>query len=90
MQASTLDVEPRKLEFLIPGRGSLDIDVGLSDAEISSRVKLRSTAKPEDIIESWVEGETMRQLQLKRERDFEVEQADARWIAGTRSIIIYL
>ncbi|KJA14573.1 hypothetical protein HYPSUDRAFT_150220 [Hypholoma sublateritium FD-334 SS-4] len=90
MQASTLDVEPRRLEFFVPGRGSLDIDLDLSDAAISSRIKLRSTAKLEDDIEPWMEGETIRQLQLKRERDFEVEEADARWITGTQSIIIYL
>ena len=91
IQSSTLDVESRRLEFLVPGRGSLNIDLDLSDAEISSRIKLRSTAKPvKEHIESWVEGETMRQLQLKRERDFKVEEADAKWIAGTRLIIMYL
>ncbi|KAF8171301.1 pre-RNA processing PIH1/Nop17-domain-containing protein [Pholiota molesta] len=90
VEAATLDIEPRKLLMVIPKYGSVNIDLDLSDAEISSQIQLLSKSTSDESVEKRRDEETMRVLRLKRERDFDVEAAEAEWKIGTGVVVIHL
>ena len=91
-QSSSLDIEPRRLTLSIPSRRTLDIDLAPSDAEIVSRISAINTASQtlSDSQETRKDQETSRTLQLKRQRDFDVDDAEAEWKVGSEVVIIYL
>ena len=68
---TTLDVEPRRIILAIPSHPVLDLDLGISDAEITSRIH---NSEIKDKTE-----ETTRTLLLKRQRDFDVDNTKAEW-----------
>jgi hypothetical protein len=91
-QSSSLDIEPRRLTLSIPSRRTLDIDLAPSDAEIVSRISAINTAAQTltDSQRTRKDQETSRTLQLKRQRDFDVDGAEAEWKVGTEVVIISL
>ena len=91
-QSSSLDIEPRRLTLSIPSRRTLDIDLAPSDAEIVSRISAINMASQtlSDSQETRKDQETSRTLQLKRQRDFDVDDAEAEWKVGSEVVIIYL
>ncbi|KAF8797745.1 hypothetical protein BYT27DRAFT_7204157 [Phlegmacium glaucopus] len=99
VQSSSLDMEPRRLTLSIPTRRTLDIDLTPSDAEIVSRISSSINAaaqtlpprKPlSDSQETRRDQETSHTLQLKRQRDFDVDGAEAQWKVGSEVVVIYL
>ncbi|KAF8901052.1 pre-RNA processing PIH1/Nop17-domain-containing protein [Gymnopilus junonius] len=100
IQSSTLDIEPRRMVLAISKRPTLDINLALSDAEIAARVGAlyasfspSSTAKPKSLEEEKdkrKQEETTRLLQLKRQRDFDVDGAEAEWKVGSDTVTVYL
>ncbi|EDR09406.1 uncharacterized protein LACBIDRAFT_293894 [Laccaria bicolor S238N-H82] len=77
---TTLDVEPRRIILAIPSHPVLDIDLNISDAEITSRIhnsEIRD--KTED---------TTRTLLLKRQRDFDVDNTKAEWRVAEGVLIV--
>ena len=91
-QSSSLDIEPRRLTLSIPSRRTLDIDLAPSDAEIVSRISTIYIAAQtlSDSQQTRKDQETSRTLQLKRQRDFDVDGAEAEWRVGSEVVIIYL
>jgi len=96
VQSSSLEIEPRRLTLSIPTRRTLDIDLAPSDAEIVSRISSSINAallpqKPlSDFQETRKDQETSRTLQLKRQRDFDVDGAEAEWKVGNEVVVIHL
>ncbi|KAF8169812.1 pre-RNA processing PIH1/Nop17-domain-containing protein [Pholiota molesta] len=90
VEAAALDIEPRKLLMVIPKYGSINIDLDRSDAEISSQIQSLSKSTPDESVGNRRDEETMRILRLKRERDFDVEAAEAEWKVGTGVVVIQL
>ena len=95
MQSSSLDIERRRLALSIPTRRTLDIDLTPSDAEIVSRISSSINAAAlqkslSDSQEARRDQETSRTLQLKRERDFDVDGAEAEWVVASEAIVICL
>jgi len=106
VQSSTLDIEPRRLILAIPGRRVFDVDLQLSDAELTARIGMahssRSTSSTsnstpkgkaadlEEQRENRKEADTTRTLKLKRQRDFEVDRAEAEWEVGGEKVVIYV
>ncbi|PPQ90274.1 hypothetical protein CVT25_013099 [Psilocybe cyanescens] len=103
VQESMLDIEPNRILLSVPNRPILDIDVGLSDAEIVARVAAAYASSSSSSLSSSQkskgqaqndddkkEEETMRTLKLKRQRDFEVDSADAEWKVGTGTVTIFV
>ncbi|KAF5314402.1 hypothetical protein D9619_011814 [Psilocybe cf. subviscida] len=98
IQQSTLDVEERRIILNVPGRPVLDIDVGLSDGEIVARTNiafsavLSSAASPvkKEALDSQKQDYMKQALQLKRQRDFDVDAADAEWKVGTGEVSIFV
>jgi hypothetical protein len=91
-QSSSLDIEPRRFTLSIPSRRTLDIELAPSDAEIVSRISATITAAQtlSDSQRTRKDQETSRTLQLKRQRDFDVDGAEAEWKVGSEVVIIYL
>lgn len=91
-QSSSLDIEPRRFTLSIPSRRTLDIELAPSDAEIVSRISATNTAAQtlSDSQRTRKDQETSRTLQLKRQRDFDVDGAEAEWKVGSEVVIIYL
>jgi len=90
--SSTLHVSPRTLELVIPGRRPLIIDLSISDAEIAVRTGASYSASDAEIDE-WKTRQqevTTAVLKLKRERDFDVDGAEAEWKIGSGIVEIYL
>ncbi|KAF8964816.1 pre-RNA processing PIH1/Nop17-domain-containing protein [Flammula alnicola] len=90
VQRSSLYIEPRRITLSVPNRCTLDINVALSDAEIASGTRLKDEGADERQSEKRREDQTMRTLQLKRERDFEVDGAEAEWKVGSGTVVVYL
>ncbi|KIM41697.1 hypothetical protein M413DRAFT_27292 [Hebeloma cylindrosporum] len=112
VQSSTLDVEPRRIILAIPGRRVFDIDLELSDAELTARIGMAhsscsspgsSSSSPNNSTpkgkvadeekerrENRKEADTTRTLQLKRQRDFVVDGAEAEWEVGGGKVVIYV
>jgi hypothetical protein len=63
-----------------------------SDAAIVSRLSSSYTATQtlSDLQQARKEQQTSRILQLKRERDFDVDGAQAEWKVGSEVVVIYL
>lgn len=74
--AAALDVEPRRVILDIPSRYHLDIDLSVSDAQIVSTFGGTSG-----------EGSP---LMLKRQREFDVDDATAEWRVQERALILYV
>jgi len=83
-------VEARRITLAVPNRRTLDIDLDISDAEIASRVSGLFAATKLSDQEKRKEVETTRMLQLKRQRDFQVDNTDAEWKIGTDTVSIFL
>ncbi|KAJ3500356.1 hypothetical protein NLJ89_g9834 [Agrocybe chaxingu] len=82
VESSTLDVEPRRFTLLISPtpsfpRRTVDVDLSLSDADILSRLPSS-------------QSKTSRVLELKRERDFDVDGARAEWVVGSGVVKIWV
>ena len=80
---------------MIPNRRHLIIDVSLSDAEIASRTAASYSGSTLSDAEAdkWKarqQEETTTALQLKRQRDFDVEAAEAEWKIGSGIVEIYV
>jgi hypothetical protein len=92
--SSTLHISPRALELTIPDRRPLIIDLSLSDAEIESRTGAAYSPTSSDTeVHKWKtrqQEETKAVLQLKRQRDFDVDGAEAEWKIGSGVIEIYV
>ena len=78
----------------MPKRPTLDIDLALSDAEIAARVGGVYAQLPKPLSDeerhSRKQEETTRVLQLKRQRDFDVDGAEAEWKIGSDTVTIFL
>jgi len=61
-----------------------------SDAEIVSRISSSINQAPSDSQQTLKDQETARTLQLKRQRDFDVDGAQAAWELGSEVVVIYL
>lgn len=91
VETAALDIEPRKLLLVIPKYRSVHINLDLPDAEISSRIiQSLSELTPDESVETRRDEETMRVLRLKRERDFDIEVAEAEWKIGSGVVVIHL
>ncbi len=94
--SSTLHISPRTLELTIPGRRPLIIDLSISDAEIAVRAGASYSSIPsasDAEIDKWKtrqQEETTAALKLKRERDFDVDGAEAEWKIDSGIVEIYL
>ncbi|EJD04912.1 uncharacterized protein FOMMEDRAFT_105099 [Fomitiporia mediterranea MF3/22] len=95
---ATLDIESRRILLHIPQKHFLDINLDLSDAQIG---KLGEVPAPDDDTEESsfadvMKSETLRvrghnageALRLKRQRDFDVEDARAEWRIGEQKLIV--
>jgi hypothetical protein len=93
--SSTLHVSPRTLELVVPNRRPLLIDLSLSDAEIASRIgssysgSTLSSAS-DDEWKARQQEETTAALRLKRQRDLDVDGAEAEWKIGSGIVEIYV
>jgi hypothetical protein len=76
--------------MVIPKYGSVNINLDRSDAEISSQIQLLSKSTSDGSVGNRRDEETMRVLRLKRERDFDVEAAEAEWKIGSGVVVIHL
>ncbi|KIP09444.1 hypothetical protein PHLGIDRAFT_67555 [Phlebiopsis gigantea 11061_1 CR5-6] len=65
ISSATLDVEPRRIILDVPAKYHLDVDLSMSDAQIVATFGATSS-----------EGSA---LMLKRQRDFDVDNAAAEW-----------
>ncbi|KAF9477467.1 hypothetical protein BDN70DRAFT_881171 [Pholiota conissans] len=97
IQNATLDVGPRSFSLHVPRRPALDLDLSLSDAEIVVRVgsmygsdhgNVKAKEKEERDRRRQVAVE--RALQLKRQRDFDVEGAEAEWRLGSGEVVVFV
>ncbi|KAF9040151.1 pre-RNA processing PIH1/Nop17-domain-containing protein [Panaeolus papilionaceus] len=84
VQTSTLDISPRSIKLMIPGRRELIVDLAISDAEITARIANAyraaiSKSADSPILIQQKTDETKRTLLLKRQRFFDVDAADAEW-----------
>lgn len=79
---TSLDVEPRRIILAIPSHPVLDIDLDISDAEITSRIH---NSEIEDKAEN-----TTRTLLLKRQRDFDVDNTKAEWRVAEGVLIVFV
>ncbi|PPR02838.1 hypothetical protein CVT24_002235 [Panaeolus cyanescens] len=87
-QESTLDIAPRSILLKIPNHKTLNVDLALSDAEITARIATTyKSALSKDPTSATLQDqkseETSSTLQLKRQRDFDVDAADAEWKIGS-------
>jgi hypothetical protein len=76
------------LELTVPDHRRLLIDLSLSDAEIASRVGASYSQSAAEW-KARQEEETKAVLQLKRQRDFDVDGAEAEWKIGSGIVEIY-
>lgn len=98
VQKSTLDVEERRIILTVPGRPTLDIDVSLSDGEIvawtniafSSVLSSAPSPVEKEALDNQKQEDMKQALQLKRQRDFDVNAADAEWKVGTGEVSIFV
>jgi len=93
--SSTLYITARTLDLTIPNRRPLSINLSLSDGEIASHVAstYQSKAKPtlsEEELDQNKARDTARTLQLKRQRDFDVDGAGAEWEIGSGVVVVFL
>ncbi|CAA7261955.1 unnamed protein product [Cyclocybe aegerita] len=82
IESSTLDVELRRFTLSVSPtssfpRRTVDVDLALSDADILSRLPPS-------------QSNTSRVLELKRERDFDVDGARAEWVVGSGVVNIWV
>ena len=89
-QASTLDIGPRHVTLVIPGRPVLDLDLSCSDAEITSKVGNRWSDATGEERDTKRQEETKQALLFKRQRDFDVPGAKAEWKIGTDTVRLIL
>ncbi|KIK09537.1 hypothetical protein K443DRAFT_671439 [Laccaria amethystina LaAM-08-1] len=80
---TTLDVEPRRIILAIPSHPVLDIDLDISDAEITSRIHNSE-------IKDKTEETTRTLLQLKRQRDFDVDNTKAEWRVAEGVLTVFV
>ncbi|KAF5325404.1 hypothetical protein D9619_009678 [Psilocybe cf. subviscida] len=87
---STLDIEPRRLLLEIPDRYALDINLALPDADIEKSWTGggSSTGLSVDSNEDHIASNIRNALNLKRERDLDVDAAEAEWKVGSGLVII--
>ncbi|KAI0341242.1 hypothetical protein BDW22DRAFT_1346504 [Trametopsis cervina] len=78
VEDATLDIEPRRMILHVPGspRYALDVDLSVSDAQLMATFGGTST---EDSA-----------LMLKRQRDFDVEGAQAEWNVQEGTLVVYM
>ncbi|KAF9483317.1 hypothetical protein BDN70DRAFT_990493 [Pholiota conissans] len=88
VEAATLDIEPRNFSLVIPSHRSLLVNLEQSDAEIQSQVNMDFGSGQAN--EKRREEEIMRILRLKRERNFDVEVAEAEWKIGSRVVVLFI
>lgn len=83
-----MDLEPRRFIVSIPHYPALDVNLGVSDAEIvatsSSKTSVSLHGTPDDEIH-----EPNRILTLKRQRDLDVDGAIAEWRVA-EGILVFL
>jgi hypothetical protein len=93
--SSTLYITARTLDLTIPNHRPLSINLSLSDGEIASHVastyhsKAKATLSEEELDQSKAR-DTARTLQLKRQRDFDVDNAAAEWKTGSVVVVVFL
>jgi hypothetical protein len=75
---ATLDVEPRRFIFHIPDFPVLDVNLDLSDAEIVSLASSTTSVTLHGASEE-AGTEPGNALTLKRQRDLDVDGANAEW-----------
>ncbi|KAI0790926.1 pre-RNA processing PIH1/Nop17-domain-containing protein [Abortiporus biennis] len=78
---SALDVEEQRILFNVPGLYRFDLNLNLSDADIS-RTVIPKVADAEKEKEEW--------LKLKRVRQFDVDNAKAEWRVGEGRVILWV
>ena len=61
-----------------------------SPSSTSNSTPKGKAADLEEQRENRKEAETTRTLQLKRQRDFEVDRAEAEWVVGGEKVVIYV
>ena len=76
IKTATLDIEPRRIILAVPPLYDLDLDLALSDAELSQ-------------ILSDVEDAANAAQTLKRQRDLDVDGARAEWRVVEGRVVIY-
>ncbi|KAL5525093.1 hypothetical protein ACEPAF_8962 [Sanghuangporus sanghuang] len=97
---STLDIEPRRILLHIPQKHFLDVNLDLSDAQIGKMGEVPAESL-EDGAEDTVLAEAIQvdalrvrghnagqALRLKRQRDFDVENARAEWRVEEKKLVI--
>lgn len=87
---STLDVEPRRLLLCVPHMAPLDINMALADADMEQywAGSVASTGLSSDLEDNLVSSNIRKALNLKRERDFDVDGAEAEWNVGSGVVVI--
>ncbi|KXN83983.1 PIH1 domain-containing protein 1 [Leucoagaricus sp. SymC.cos] len=92
---AALDIEPRRLILRVPGSAKsppleLDIDLSRSDAEIVATAPGASAAVLHGTDDDDKMKEPSRTLLLKRQRDFDVDQASAEWRIAEGELVIHV
>ncbi|KAG6853859.1 hypothetical protein C0991_000620 [Blastosporella zonata] len=84
IEQATFDIEPRRFILSIPDRPVLDVNLGLSDAEIVAAAAAPTSASLHEANGS----EPNNTLTLKRQRPFDVEGATSEWRVAESSLVI--
>ncbi|KAH8112119.1 hypothetical protein DFH11DRAFT_1788451 [Phellopilus nigrolimitatus] len=93
---STLDIEPRRILLHIPQTHFLDINLDLPDAQIGKINGSWVEEVPDTAAVAEINADTLRikghnageALRLKRQRNFDIESAQAEWRVGEEKLII--
>ena len=87
-----MDVEPRRILLSIPGLYALDINLNLPESTLGRVDAGALDDSPKDNVDLEtvkVKGFNARQaLLLKKEREFDVDRADAEWVVTDKKLII--
>ncbi|KAG6812693.1 hypothetical protein H0H92_001322 [Tricholoma furcatifolium] len=84
IEKATLDVEPRRFIVQIPDYPVLDVNFGVSDAEIVATAGSRTSAT----LSEGNESEPNNALTLKRQRPLDIEGATSEWRVAENVLII--
>lgn len=78
VKETQLDIETRCIVLNIPGYPVLEMDLNLPDAQIAAVIG-STTADPDEIKKT---------LMLKRQRDFDVDGAEAEWRVSEKILLL--
>ena len=84
IQIATLDVEERRIILNVPPLYALDLDVSLPDAQLVSLFGGTTSDESGDGTSSMLNAA----LNLKRQRNFDVDGADAEWRVADGVVVI--